>query len=87
MAIKCFGVICMANAFKEVWDEKFGNNLYRLRIERGMSREETAKRLHISPRTLKRLEEGYIGPRLSATVVLYAAETFQVAVSEIFGEI
>ena len=64
-----------------------GQKFLALRMLRGMSLRETAKRLHISPRTLKRLEEGYIGPRLSATVVLYAAETFQVAVSEIFGEI
>ena len=64
-----------------------GQKFLALRMLRGMSIRETAKRLHISPRTLKRLEEGYIGPRLSATVVLYAAETFQVAVSEIFGEI
>ncbi len=72
---------------RQEWAIMLGQKFLALRMLRGMSLRETAKRLHISPRTLKRLEEGYIGPRLSATVVLYAAETFQVAVSEIFGEI
>ena len=76
----------MAKQEHGIYKKELGDHLYHLRTSRGMSLRETAKRLHILPRTLKRLEEGYIGPRLSAAVVLYAAETFQVAVSEIFGE-
>ena len=52
-----------------------------------MSLGETAKALHISPRTLKRLEEGYIGPRLTTDVLFRAADLFQVKASELFNQI
>ena len=69
----------------ELWAQTLGKNLWYHRKVRRMTLKETAASLHISPRTLSRLEHGIIGKAMSVAVVLDAARLFHVRIAELFG--
>ena len=66
------------------WMKTLGRTIYTLRKIPGLSLPKAAALLHVSPRTLKQIESGYIGPRVSWVVLLYAAQTFHIKISDLF---
>ena len=72
---------------KEFWTQALGQNIHRLRKEKNMTLKSTAAALHISPRTLSRLERGVIGKGMSVDVVLDAARLFHVRMAALFGPV
>lgn len=72
---------------KEVWTQALGQNIHRLRKVKNMTLKSTAAALHISPRTLSRLERGIIGKGMRVDVVLDAARLFRVRIASLFGPV
>ena len=68
-----------ANKEKKV----LGENLKRLRIAKGLSREDFAEMFNISALTVRNTEQGYISPRIPA-IVKYA-DFYGASLDEIFG--
>lgn len=69
---------------QDPWAKTLGKNLWYLRKIRRMTLRETAPALHISPRTLSRLEQGIIGRGLGVSVLFDAARLFDVRVATLF---
>ena len=72
---------------KEEWSRALGQNIHRLRKEKNMTLKSPAAALHISPRTLSRLERGVIGKGMSVDVVLDAARLFHVSMAALYGPV
>ena len=72
---------------KEEWSRALGHNIHRLRKEKNMTLKSTAAALHISPRTLSRLERGVIGKGMSVDVVLDAARLFHISMAALYGPV
>ena len=68
------------------WMKTLGKNLYNLRTMHDFSLTITAALLHVSPRTLKQIESGYVGLRVSWIVLVYASQTFHVNISDLLNE-
>lgn len=81
----CLEVISLTK--KEEWSRALGQNIHRLRKEKNMTLKSTAAALHISPRTLSRLERGIIGKGMRVDVVLDAARLFRVRIASLFGPV
>ena len=59
-------------------------NICQLRIHNGIPKTKLAKALHISYRTLRKIEDGCFPPRLGSEVIVYAARTFHIRPSVLF---
>lgn len=77
-----FGVFAM----EDDWMKTLGRTIYTLRKIHRLSLTKAAALLHVSPRTLKQIESGYIGPRVSWIVLVYASQTFHIKISDLFKE-
>lgn len=63
----------------------FGRNLRRLRELHGLTVEELAKELRLSPRTVQNLEKGILHPHLSARVLYRIFYLYGVMPSALFS--
>ncbi|HOA91266.1 MAG: helix-turn-helix domain-containing protein [Bacillota bacterium] len=62
----------------------FGENLKRLRKQKGLSQEELAERLHVVRQTISKWEQGRSVP--DADLLIRIAEIFEVPVSTLLGD-
>ena len=65
-----------------VGPEIFTHNVAWLRRHHGLSKREMAKRLHISPKTLDKLEAGEVPQKLSAKILLHIWNSFGVSLED-----
>lgn len=63
----------------------FCNNVKRIRLELGLSKEEMAERLNISVRSLSIIESGSIPKRLSVQIIYTICDEFEVTTSEVLN--
>ena len=62
--------------------EIFVHNIAWLRRHHGLSKQEMAKQLHISPKTLDKLEAGEVPPKLSAKILIHVWNSFGVSMAD-----
>lgn len=61
----------------------FVHNVAALRRSHALSKRAMAKILHISPRTINRMEEGHIPPGLKVDTIYYTAAYFRISAPEL----
>lgn len=59
-------------------------NIRQLRERNGISKSKLAKALHISYRSVQKIEAGELPPQLGFEVILYAARVFQIRPAQLF---
>lgn len=64
----------------------FCNNIRILRITNGLPKKEMCVIMKIGIKTLNKLENGEIPPRLSADILYYVGKHFDLRVSDLFYE-
>lgn len=63
----------------------FCNNVKRIRLELGLSKEEMAERLNISVKSLSIIESGSIPKRLSVQIIYTICDEFKITTSEVLN--
>ena len=66
--------------------QNFCSNIRLLRRCMGLSQKRAAKLLHVSPRTLSRLEAGEMPPRIGCEILFYAQQVYGVSLCRLLGE-
>ena len=70
---------------KKYEEEIFCNNIRILRRRYQLKKPQMARLLHISVASLSKLEEGEIPPRLSAEVIFFIYQHFQIKPTDMFA--
>ncbi len=62
----------------------FCSNVKKLRQRSGLSKTKMAKTIHVGVKTLQKIEEGELPPRVSSEVIFWLADSFGLKSDELF---